>query len=103
MLFFCSHVVKYDHLHVHPIVTLLEEPLLLTLLTRLLDLGRQLSLDLFYVGFSFQDSLQRVIVLLHFAVNSRLVQVCRYHIVLLRIALVLEDFLFEFDSIGDSS
>jgi hypothetical protein len=103
VFFFCSYVVKDNHLHVHPVVTLLEQSFLLALLTGLLDLRRQLSLDLLYMGSSLQDSLQGIIVLLHLAINSRFVQVRRNHVVLFLIALVPEDMLFQLDSISNSS
>jgi hypothetical protein len=103
MFFFGCHVVKDYHLHVHAIISFLQQSFLLALVEGPLYLDSELFLYLFDMVFCLQHNLNRFVVLAHFTENGGFVEVGGNHVIFLLPALVLEDLLFQLNCVVNGS
>lgn len=92
MLLLCAHVVKDYHLHVEAVVSLLYQPLLVLLIDRSLNLLDQFLLDSLDMRLGLEDDVYGLAMLLHLAVNSRLVQIRRNDIIFLLTIVLHQQF-----------
>lgn len=97
VLLLCPQVVKYYHLHVHPIVPLLQQSLFFALVSRLLYLQGHPPLDGLHIGSGQLDDRYGLTMLLHLAVDRSLVEVGGYNVVLLLVGLGLDQLLLQLD------
>lgn len=102
MLLLCTHVVKNDHFHVQTVVSLLYQPLLVLLIDRCLNLLDQFLFNGLDMGLSLEDDIYGLAMLLHLAVNSRLVQIRRNDIIFLFTVILHQQFFLELKCVVDS-
>lgn len=102
VLLLCTHVVKNDHLHVQAVVSLLYQPLFVLLIDRSLNLLDQFLFNGLDMGLSLEDDIYGLPMLLHLAVNRRLVQIRRNDVILLFTVILHQQFFLQFKCVVDS-
>lgn len=102
MLLLDSDVIMDEHLHVESVVALLLQPLEHAFVLAFLELRLDVSLNFLHKHPCLSNLLQRLLMLLHFAQNSSLVEVGWDDIILLLIFEIFNQVLLEIDSIADS-
>lgn len=102
VLLFCAHVVKDYHFHVKTVVSLLYQPLLVFFVDSRLNLLDELFLNGLDMRFSLENDVYGLAMLLHLAVNCRLIQIRRDDIVFFLAVVLEQQFFLEFKCVVDA-